>query len=331
MEEEKPTSKLAGLKKQSLKIAGFSYLAGDAALAIAKHQEGDKHGLGGAAIWAAGGLAAATFGNPSAEKQLCFLEERLGQYLRKQSVAIPRNPTTEELTKQHGIIHHIQSFLYANPSELLNSFYALGGAMTLVGGIKKHNKMDVASGILVTAGALAGLLIQEKQPDADHPASGMLGKLWESAQQKPLRVSGALYLANNVPLFAEAYRKHKQGNKSYVARYLTAASYVFANSLLAISSRDSSGAGDDGKEAILSALAETAASVINAQPREVQEALIHNVSGFISSQPEIKKSAADIAKLLHQKLDEAHIVSGKPASWSQRLEITPPSAPMATR
>ncbi len=331
MDKEKPSSAVDRLKDNSLRIAGLSYLAGDVAIAIAKHQEGDKHGVGGAAIWAAGGLAALAFGNPSAEKQLRFLEERLGQYLKKQSVTIPKNPSTKELTKQHGIIHHIQSFLYANPSEMLNSFYALGGALTLVGGIKKRETTDIASGILITAGALAGLLIQEKQPDADHPASGMLGKLWETAQQKPLRVSGAFYLANNVPLILGAYTKQKAGEKSYVARYLTAASYVFANTLLTMSSRDSSGAGDDGKEAILSALAETAASVINAQPREVQEALIHNVSGFISSQPEIKKSAADIAKLLHQKLDEARIVSEQPASWSQRLENTSPSAPMATR
>jgi hypothetical protein len=320
MEEEKSSSAVDRLKDNSLRIAGLSYLAGDAALALAKHQEGDTHGVGGAAIWAAGGLAALAFGNPSAEKQLRFLEERLGQYLKKQSVTIPKNPTTAELTKQHGIIHHIQSFLYANPSEMLNSFYALGGAMTLVGGIKKHKPMDITSGILVTAGALAGLLIQEKQPDADHPASGMLSKLWETAQQKPLRVSGAFYLANNIPLFAEAYNQHKKGSKSYVARYLTATSYVFANTLLAMSSRDSSGTGEDGKEAILSALAETAASVINAQPKKVQEALIHNISGFISSQPEIKKTASEIAELLHTKLAKTKKDLSVTGKWQQNLQ-----------
>ncbi|MFN9113907.1 MAG: hypothetical protein ACK5XN_27895, partial [Bacteroidota bacterium] len=312
MEKEKNSSKIDGLKDNSLRIAGLSYLAGDAALALAKHQEGDTHGVGGAAIWAAGGLAALAFGNPSAEKQLRFLEERLGQYLKKQSVTIPKNPTTTELTKQHGIIHHIQSFLYANPSEMLNSFYALGGAMSLVGGIKKRETEDIISGILVTAGALAGLLIQEKQPDADHPASGMLGKLWETAQQKPLRVSGAFYLANNVPMILGAYKKQKQGEKSYVTRYITAATYIFANSLLAISSRDSSGAGDDGKDAILSSLADTAASVISAQPKKVQEALIHNVSGFISSQPEIKKTASEIGDMLHNKLNSRNKHHAKP-------------------
>jgi hypothetical protein len=330
------------LKENSLKAAGLAYLVGDFSLAYAKYQESahkieeDRRagkditnaskmgGAIGALMWAVGGLAAARYGNPTAEKQIQLLEHRLGAYLKKQGVKIPKDPTAHDLAKDGGIIDHIETFLYAHPSEMLNATYAIGGVLTLKDGIKKHNFWDTYSGAFITAGALIGLLIPEKKPDPDHPAKGTFGKAVEWVQEKPLRTSGALYHLNNVAMLAGAWNKTTEnkstGLNSHWFRYLTAGSYIFANSMLALSSKEASTKDAEKNNATIQKLADESAAVITAQPKEVQEALVQNIAGYLSAQPEIKKTAPEIAELLHAKLAETKAAMPIAGKWQQHIE-----------
>ena len=75
--ENKPRAE--SLRENSLKTAGWAYLVGDAALFAAGVLKGNS--VTGEAFtgmtWALGGLGAARYGNPSAEKQLEILSGRL--------------------------------------------------------------------------------------------------------------------------------------------------------------------------------------------------------------------------------------------------------------
>jgi hypothetical protein len=315
---ESAESTLSSLKEQTLKASGWSLIAGDLALVFANHLEGEKHGFQGAALWLAGGAAAGFFGNPKAEKKLQLMERRLGGYLKKQGVKIPDNPTTAELSKDGGVIAHIESFLYSHPSELLSAAFAIGGGLML----KSDSSETRKSGALVLAGALAGLLIPEKPPNPEHPARGLGAKAWEYIQEKPLRVSSAFYTANDYFIWkkAEIHRK-EPGNKSYIARYVTLAAYLLGNALMWFSSKENLGAKEESNNRKLyEGLAQVSAQVVAAQPQQLQEALVQHIAGYLSAQPEIKKTAPEIAALLHAKLGEVKPSLPVAGKWESRMQ-----------
>ena len=337
------------LKEHSLKAAGYAYLVGDAAIiasGLLDKNKTPKEKYQRAAVgaaWGLGGLAAARYGNPTAEKQLELLCNRLGDYLRMQGVVIPDRPELADIAKEGGLVHHVQSFMYAHPSEVLNTIYVLGSAQLVTNGLLGHSKAnanaatltademkkakrvahsDTASGLFIGAGALAGLLIPEKTPDPTHPAQGSLGRAMAWVQEKPLRVSGLLYHANNASMLwgAFAARGEKGGNKNYLWRFLTAGSYIFGNTMLALSSKNF---GKDNKDPkMLEKLSELSAQVIAAQPKDVQEALVQQISGYLGAQPEIEKHAKEIAQILHAKL-AAVSQSAAGGLWTDAVSKSP--------
>jgi hypothetical protein len=330
------------LKDVSLKAAGYAYIAGDVAIVASglldknktKQERWQRASVG--LLWGAGGLAAARYGNPKGEKQLELLTGRLRQYLKKQGVAVPKDIT--ELHKDQSIFDHIEAFLYAHPSEVLNAIYTIGAGQMVLSGVtglkraaevthkktRREAKFDIASGILIGAGALAGLLIPEKKREPDHPTHGALEKAMSWVQEKPLRLSGILYHANNMTMLGSAFAACKENPESnhYLWRFLTAGSYIFANTMLAISSK---GHTKDKNYDVTGKLADLSAQVIAAQPPEVQKALVEQVSGYLAAQPEIDKKADEIAELLHIKLSGAQKLQPTIAKWQNSLYTMPKS------
>ena len=315
-----------GLKDNTLKAAGYAYLVGDAALFASGLMAGRYQEAATGLIWGLGGLAPARYGNPNAEKQLQLLSNRLGHYLRKEGIEIPKNPDTKLLTEEGGIIDHTESFLYKYPSQMLNAVFSLGGTQLLRSGLQHGKGWDAASGALVAAGGLAGLLIPEKKPDPEHPPTNMIGKAWAWLQEKPLRISGTLYALNNVTLTMSAIKEMRTNpaQKSYWFKFLTAGSYLFGNAMLAMSSKGHAGGNADQKMEAMEKLADVTAQVIAAQTPEIQEALVQHISGFLSAQPEVRLKAEEIAELLHKKLAK----SIPATKWQQRIYDHP--SPQAT-
>ena len=306
-------SRLSHLKDNSLKAAGYAYLIGDAALFVAgiaaKDPKTGKRNYKDATVglaWGLGGVAAAVFGNPKADKQLKLLNYRLGKHLREEGVQIPSDPTTAELAKKGGVIDKVQSFLYTYPSESLNAVYAAFATLLIYSGIKSNNNAKAVTGALITAGGLAGLLIHEKKPDPEHPAQGFVAKTCEWVQEKPLRISGTLYGLSNIGLVLTAFKAkkdHPHQKLSYWSLFLTATSYIFANTMLRLSSKDHSGEGDvrESRKALQN-LADGAAHVIAAQPPKAQEFLVKNITDYLSKDPMVSLSANEITELLNNKL-----------------------------
>ena len=316
--DETGESVFDGLKNGSLKTAGWAYLLGDASLFAAGLMKGEYKEAATGALWGIAGLFPAFYANPKAEKQLELLSARLGQYLQSQGIEIPKEPTTALLTRPQGVWDHVQSFFYAYPSQMLNAVYAIGSVSLFKSGFQKKNFGDKAAGALVMAGALAGLLVPEKKIDPEHPPTTAFGKMAAWFQEKPLRISSAFYYANNAGLIRGAWedKRKNPANKGYLLKYLTAASYIFGNGMLAMSSKSHSSHGDSHKEA-LEKLSISAARVIAAQPKDVQETLLQHVAGYLASQPGSHLKADEIAALLHTKLAE----TGKavPAGWQARM------------
>lgn len=298
------------LKDNSLKAAGYAYLVGDAALFASGVMAGRYKEAATGAIWAAGGLACARYGNPNADAQYKLLSHKLGDYLHAQGVVIPNTPDTNWLAQEGGVIEKAEAFLYRYPSQILNGIFAASGLLLVNSGIQHNKKWDTAAGALVVAGGLAGLLIPEKKPDPNHPPESALEKTWAWVQEKPLRVTGALYTLNNAAMAMSAIDevRNNPGQKSYLFKFLTAASYVFANSMLALSKKDGGGK-EAHSRAAMQKLADASAHVIASQPKPLQEEVLQHISGFLAAQPHSNMSAHDIAQLLHEKLAATPVIA----------------------
>jgi hypothetical protein len=168
-------------------------------------------------------------------------------------------------------------------------------------------------------------LIKEKKPDQDNPPQGIIEKAVSWVQEKPLRASGLLYGLNNASLIMGGLRDRKThpGNLSSTFKFLTAGSYIFANTMLSMSSKGHGDNSYEGHEA-MSKLADVSAIMIAAQPKQTQEALIERVSGFLAAQPETQMKAGDISKLLHDKLrsvsKNAPSMPSSGGSWTQKIQ-----------
>lgn len=295
------------LREFSLKGAGYAYLIGDAALFASGWFGGRKKEAATGLIWMAGGLVPALYGKQSAERQFQELSVKLSDHLRAEGVTIPQgsalNPAS--LARHGGVIHSIETFLYKYPSQVLNGVYAAGAGQLLLSGIQHKKRWDAASGALVAAGALAGLLIPETKQDPAHPPQTMLEKVKSWVMEKPLRASGYFYMANNATLAMSALNEYRANpaQKSYYWKFLTVASYVVGNGLLAMSSTDhTQSAGNTGPA--MAKLEIAAAQVIAAQPRALQRELLQRTAGYLAAQDGVKLSADRIARDIDARVRE---------------------------
>lgn len=346
------------LGDKKLKLAGYSYVLGDAAMVAAsatrEGMKGLKGGISGGAIWAAGGIAAARYGNPDSEKRLSILSDKLEQHLKQQGVQIPDSVREQNaLLKTPTLWQKVENFLYQHPSELLNAAYAIGAGTLLkssfgqkgktllpshvgVGGMQSVNT-DFWIGALVLGGALGGLLIKEDKNAAEKPENQTgFGKVKAYFQEKPLRWSGTLYTVNNGFLGLKAWQDFKEASKysgAFKPHYfstLQLATYLFSNSMLMMSSRNQMGNQTLGSEQ-LAQLEDASARIIAAQPGQVQQALIADMSHYLAEQKIVGQDAPQIAQALAHRITE---ITGErtqqaaaSVSWVEREKARLENAP----
>ncbi len=340
-----------GLRDKKLKLAGYSYLLGDAAMyaaaATRSAQEGIKKQGGnkiGAASWFVGGLAAARYGNPDDETRLGIQASKLEQHLKQQGVTIPDSVREQNaLLKSPTLWQKAEHFLYQHPSEILNFAYAVGAATILKGALgqkgkdllpKKFGKGALANintdfwiGSLVLGGALGGLLIKEDKQAKDRPENQSgFGKVKAFFQEKPLRWSGTLYTVNNGFLGLKAWQDIKLAGqhgafKPHYFSSLQLATYLFSNTMLMMSSRDQMQDRRWNPQHIAQ-LEDASARIIAAQPGEVQQALIGDISHYLAEQKGLGQDASHIAQALATRLTQ---ITGERAqqaansvSWVER-------------
>jgi hypothetical protein len=320
----------AGLKEHTLKVAGYSYLGGDGAMFGAGYARGNPATVGGALSWLAGGLFAARYGNPDKQKQLRIEATKLEHHLARQGIVVPDDVRGQSaLLAKKSTWEKIEQFLYQHPSEMLNGMYGVGAGMLLHDGIKELRsgakrlvpeaytleKLQTVSsnfwiGALVMAGALSGILIKE-DPDARKKAEhgNIFQKLWARAQQNPLGLSAGFYTANNGFLGLQFYqdwaaRHTLYTNKSVKPHYFSGAqlcAYLFANSMLMMSSRNQvSKSGFNSEQ--LGELEEAAARIIIVQQPEIQQEVLKNIAHYMAGEKGINLDEATIAQHLTERL-----------------------------
>ncbi len=319
-----------GLSDKKLKLAGYSYLVGDAAMVAAGAAREGKKAIGGSigsgAVWFAGGLAAARYGNPDADKRVQLIANKLEKHLHRNGVTIPASTREQSaLLKEETFWQRCEDFLYQHPSEVLNAAYALGAGILVHKGISQsragtHSLLPKSSsplstefwiGATVLTGALGGLLLKE-DPQAREKAQGggMFARAKAWVTEKPLRFSGTLYTINNGFLAWRAKQDFSARTSEFAgARMkphnfstLQLATYLFGNSMLLMSSRDQLAHNVSPEH--LAQLEDAAARIVAAQPPEMQQALLSDVSHYLAEQKGVGQSAPHIAQALAMRLTE---------------------------
>lgn len=325
-------------KPKSLQLSGLSYLLGDAAMfasgmlaSMANNVDkaGTRKKAFTGALWGFGGAAAAYYGNPSADKKLEIFAHKLEKHLNDHG-AIVSDATREHidlLRGKHGVFHQIDRFLYEHPSEALNVVFAVGAGALLSSG----DKTRMMIGGLVGAGALAGLLIKEDKNAPDKAKHGNVAqKALAWAQEKPLRVSGAFYFANNFFTIQDGindYKKFKNqhfvaGLKPHYFTFLTAASYILANGLLFMSPRGQIDQQHLATDDVVK-LEQVAAEIIAAQPKANREALLQEVSKFLTKEKAVPIPVEHLAAQLNERVDhiaQRRIDAVAERGWRNRHE-----------
>ncbi len=304
------------VKENKLKVAGIGQVTADTALLAYGFIKGNPEIGSIGALGYTAGIIGMRYGNPKDEKQLELVERHLGEYLQRQGVEIPKEPTTQGLMKRGGIIDHVEEFIYAHPTQLINTCFGLMGVQFMRGGMRENQKSMMASGAFMMASALAGLLIKEQKPDPDHPPQGTLAKAWSWVQEKPLMLSGILANLNQVSLAYNTYSEYKANpsQKAYMLKAVAVAGFLLCNCMLGMSS-SGHGGGEQMDDETRDKLAETAARVIAAQPKEVQDAVLERISGFLATQPYVHLNAEEISAMLRKKVEE--VARAHPASAGQ--------------
>lgn len=319
--------------KPTLKIAGVSYALGDVLMmvaGIARHGAQRAMGtIGGSALWLSGGLAAARYGNPADAQLLRIHVQKLQQFLHARGVEIsPELQADEPLLSSRSLWRKVEDYCYAHPSELLNSAYGIGASMVLLDGVRelrqgssmlpralslqalKGMSSSFWIGVLVLAGAVTGLCVKEDAKAREHAqGEGPLQQLAAWVKEKPLRLSGAFYTANNGFLALRAWQDFTERHslhagaavQPYVASTLQLASYCFANSMLMLSQRDQT-AGRSLPPALQLRLEQAAATIIAAQPQSVRAPLLHEIANHLSHHQGIATAPAQLESHLQQLL-----------------------------
>jgi uncharacterized protein (DUF4415 family) len=181
----------------------------------------------------------------------------------------------------------------------------------------------MASGGLLISGALAGILIPEKKPDPNHPPEGPLQQFWSWIQEKPLRVTGTLFNANQVFLGLSAFedRRKNPDSKNYLFTLLAVTAFSFGNTMLLLSSK-SHGSNKKVDDNTLNAVADTSARIIAAQPQEVKDAVLQDISSHLAAQPNVSQSKEQIATMLHERVNAVAKPQPQGAGWQDRVDDT---------
>lgn len=339
------------LSNGTLKFAGISYLVGDAAfmkygfskLAHPSQQDKtsrffNKMDIGAGVGYALGSLSLMIFGSRDQSQNVIeAASKKVRNYARKEQIAVDDGTTLDNAAfTERSFKERIRHTLAKYPSETLNSIYvgvgALLGMAATYRAVKYHQAgelknfkdelWDIGLGGVTATSALAGLVIKEKKPDEEGKEKPEgLGKAWAWVQEKPLRATGIGFMAATLLHAKGTYNKWKSNDlltrNNAIPRGVFVGTNLLSEVLLALSSKGH-GTGVKPDSSIDTTVISSTADLINRQPLEKREELIHQFAGYLAS-PEVLGGQADF----HAAELRAQVEALNKNPWAEKN--TPPA------
>ena len=167
------------------------------------------------------------------------------------------------------------------------------------------------------AAALSGILIHELPKNTEKPDS-LHGRAMHWLREKPLRISGGLYLINNATLAMSALneRKLNPGSKNYLWTLGCAGCYAGANALLAMSSKRQQGT-DHAQDVIVQEVGRAGAEIVATLPKEMQDKVIDDVAGYMASQRLVASDDKTFADAIRTYVGQTPHSAGE--NWQEKI------------
>ncbi len=323
-------------KKQdhNLSLSGMSLLAGDGALFMSGRMNGKK----GAGMvftslgWAAGGLVAMVFGKTPSSRVPRIEARKLESYLREQGIDVPRTVRdTHPLLRTKGPIDAALQFFYTYPSEVLNGVFAVFSLGMINDGLKSKDKRSLLwGGVAVVAGSLSGLFIKEDPQAREKAKNGnAIDKAVAFVKEKPLRVSGTLFMVNDYFLVKQAasefknnYRPSGGKDKRFLATSAAAAAYAIGNVFLWKSSRDSVKTSRE-QNGTSDQLQNLAVEIVAAQPKHLKDKALDSITSYFAKDREMELPVDTFREKLGQDVavvNQRRITEVAERGWRTRHE-----------
>ncbi|MEJ0010219.1 MAG: hypothetical protein WDN72_06735 [Alphaproteobacteria bacterium] len=328
------------LQHTSLRAAGWLNLIGDTGLLVSGLRSGNPDHVSAGALYTAGAAVAALYGNVKTERQVHELLKHTGMFLQQQAVALPEDSGLYDVThnKRDSALHETQNFLYRYPAEMMLGLYTMGAFTMLQAGLHtrdaqgRRNPWKIAYGGNSVTLKATSLLIPEKHKSEDEKKEARyhtpVGKVISWIEEKPMRLFGFGSFLSDSFLGMAAYRDHQNhpDKKHDIFMWITTGTYLIADALAAISSKDPANA--DGKFSAdeQRRIEAMSAETIARQPESMQAPLINQLASFLSLQPEMRGNADKISRSLTEQL--VHIQQNP---WAQRVAAAPAQPEQALR
>lgn len=290
-------------RESALTYAGYSYLIADGALAahglLNKRPDRAFTGLS----WATGGLAAALYGQMPPEIRERQVAYDLADFLQNEGITIPAQSALHRrhLHDRTHLNTRAEQFLYRYPSQILNGIFLAGGMTLLRSGMRQKipDPWEAASGILVSSGAAAGLLLPEKPADEPSQAA-TLSPQW--FLDKPLRISATLYTLHDLALLKSALRERSNPGRqrAYQLKIASALSYLVGQGFLAFASKSSESVlfNDDQ----IGRLLDMTGDVLQRSGHADDTALIERLSEHLAARGDIAQDAPTLTQMFQDRL-----------------------------
>lgn len=334
--------------KRTVRLSGFSFLIGDAALigggvVRALGKGGKKEELGNALtglLWAQAGVASSLYGDPKKPMQLRIHAHNLEEYLNKQGIPIPDEvKQRNELLKDKGPGERIERFISKHPTEVFNSIIGAASIGMVFSGAKAIARKDKVAanslwaGLLVMGGAAAGLLIKE-DPNAPEKAKG--GGFFDKAaafiKEQPLRLTSTLYLLNDYFIFNKAWGEYTHEFKAsggkdwrFLWPSIAAVANLVGNGLLFMSSRNQ--LKDGFSETHVAQMEELAADAVLAQPVAERQGVADTIARYLRAQKISERSPEQLrSEILERAQQRAGITAQPQGNFSERVRASQDAA-----
>lgn len=298
------------LKQYSLQLAGILNLIGDVGFLGTGIKTRDPYKISGGGLYTLGGLNLALFGKVKPEENLRRVKEEVAALIDEKTGHAAARPEGGDA-------------LYRHAADNTLTAYTAGAAAMLASGIKKHNAGLGSAGLYYGASSLAfklgsRLIPEQAAGGAGEKSGGIVGWI----REKPLRLFGYGSVVTDSFLALDTWHdyKHNPNKSGYGWSAVTAGTYILADLLMAISSKDPANAGGKFPEGDRRDIEAGAAEKIARQPKESREALIAQAAEFLAARPEMGGDATAIGQAIREHMEQA-----APASWTART--APSSAP----
>lgn len=256
--------------------------------------------------------------------QLRIHAHNLEEYLLKQGIAVPDEVKLHsELLRDKGTGERIERFISKHPTEVFNSIIGAASAGMMYSGAKALAKKDYKranslwAGLMVAAGAFAGLVIKE-DPDAPKKAANgnFIDKTVAFVKQQPLRLSSTLYLLNDIFIVNRAlgefddFKASKGADKRFIWPTIAAVANIVGNGLLFLSRRNQ--LKENFSDSQIAQFEDLAANAVNAQPQSARDYTASAIGRYMRQEKISNRSTDQLKQEILEK-------SGKPGSFGERV------------